>query len=302
MTPPSKRLTAELLLFATTFIWSSTFVALKWGLEELSPLWLMAWRFSVATAAGVAVLLWQRDRPTRAALRDGHLLGLLLFTGFALQTTGLRYTTASKSAFITGLMVVFTPLVQYLWERRPPTRANLIGVAIVIGGLWLLTDPLQSGPGGFNLGDAMTLLCAVAFAGYIVRLDQTSPRHPIMPFTIIQITSAALYSWAGALLLEAPTAPHSGTSLGVIIYLALAATLLTGYLMTRYQRDTTPTRAVIIYTVEPVWASLMAAALLGERLTAVAMAGGGLILAGVLVSQLADGNKDRSPFSVHSSQ
>jgi drug/metabolite transporter (DMT)-like permease len=282
----SRRSTAELLLFATTFIWSSTFVALKWGLEELSPLWLMAWRFSLATAVGSAVLLWQGARPTRAALRDGHLLGLLLFAGFALQTIGLRYTTASKSAFITGLMVAFTPVVQYFWKRRLPTRANFMGILIVVGGLWLLTDPFQAGAGGFNRGDAMTLLCAVAFACYIVALDQTAHRHAVLPFTIIQIASMALYSWAGAWLLEAPVLPRAGVSLGVIVYLALAATLLTGYLMTRYQRDTTPTRAAIIYTVEPVWASLMAAALLGERLTGPAMVGGGLILTGVLFSQL----------------
>jgi drug/metabolite transporter (DMT)-like permease len=294
LTPPSKRFTAELLLFGTTFIWSSTFVALKWGLQELSPLWLMAWRFSLATAVGALILLGCRAPLTRAALRDGHLLGLLLFAGFALQTIGLRYTTASKSAFITGLMVAFTPMVQYLWTRRSPTRANFMGILIVIGGLWLLTDPFQSGSGGFNLGDAMTLLCAVAFACYIVSLDHTSHRHAVLPFTMIQVASTALYSWAGAWLLEVPAIPQTGLSLGVIVYLALAATLLTGYLMTRYQRDTTPTRAVIIYTVEPVWASLMAAALLGERLTPIAMAGGGLILAGVLLSQLADGNKSRS--------
>lgn len=286
MTRPSKQLTAELLLFATTFIWSSTFVALKWGLEELAPLWLMAWRFSAAAAVGATLLLWQRDRLSRAALRDGHLLGLLLFAGFALQTIGLRYTTASKSAFITGLMVAFTPMVQYLWNRRLPTRANLLGILVVIGGLWLLTSPIEEKGSGFNPGDAMTLLCAVAFACYMVALDHTSHRHAVLPFTIIQVVSTALYSVAGALLLETPTWPHSGRSLGVILYLALAATLLTEYLMTRYQRDTTPTRAVIIYTVEPIWATLMAAALLGERLTLVAMSGGGLILVGVLVSQL----------------
>jgi drug/metabolite transporter (DMT)-like permease len=287
---PSKQRTAELLLFATTFIWSSTFVALKWGLEELTPLWLMAWRFSAAAAAGALILLWQRGRLSRAALRDGHLLGLLLFAGFALQTIGLRYTTASKSAFITGLMVAFTPMVQYLWNRRLPTRANLLGILVVIGGLWLLTSPEGDGS-GFNPGDAMTLLCAVAFACYMVALDHTAHRHAVLPYTIIQVATMALYSWAGALLLEAPTWPNSGRSLGVILYLAFAATLLTGYLMTRYQRDTTPTRAVIIYTVEPVWATLMAAALLGERLTLVAMSGGGLILVGVLLSQLGGGSK-----------
>jgi drug/metabolite transporter (DMT)-like permease len=291
----SKRSTAELILFGTTFIWSSTFIVLKWGLTEWSPLFLLAVRFTIA-AALYAVLFPSAVRGmSTAALRRGSLLALFFTMGCVLQTIGLLYTTASKSAFITGMMAVFTPLVQYVWERRPPTRANLASVAIVIVGLWLLTDPWAGGSGGgLNRGDLLTLLCAISFACYIVYLDLASRHHDPLVLTFAQIGPTALYCWLG-LLLETPRAEPSWMSMSVIVYLAVAATILTGFLMTRYQKETTPTRVVVIYSVEPVWTALTAAALLGERLSALAITGAGIILAGVLYSQLADGKRSVAP-------
>lgn len=281
---PSRQRTAELLLFGTTFIWSSTFIVLKWGLEELSPLLFLALRFTLAAALFALLFPAAVRRVTTDAVRHGAGLAFFFTLGFILQTVGLQYTTASKSAFITGLMVVFTPLVQYLWERRPPTRANLAGIAVVITGLWLLTDPLAGG--GLNRGDLLTFFCAVSFACYIVYMDLVSRRHEPLMLTFAQIAPTALYCWLGIALLETPRAAPSWIGIGAVVYLAVAATIVTGFVMTRYQKETTPTRAVVIYTVEPVWTALMASALLGERLTLLAMAGGALILAGVLVSQL----------------
>lgn len=251
-------------------------------------------RFTIA--AGLYAVLFPSAvrRLSAAVLRRGSLLALFFTLGCVLQTVGLQYTTASKSAFITGMMAVFTPLVQYVWERRPPTRANLISIAIVIMGLWLLTDPWAGGSagGGLNRGDLLTLFCAISFACYIVYLDLASRHHDPVVLTFAQIVPTALYCWLG-LFLETPRAAPSWMSVSVIVYLAVAATILTGFLMTRYQKETTPTRIVVIYSVEPVWTALAAAALLGERLTAVSITGGGLILVGVLLTQLVDTKPDR---------
>ena len=281
----SSRLTAELFLFGTTFIWASTFVVMKWGLEAYSPLLLLALRFSLA--GGLFVLIFPKIFLSirRGEFWTGSVLGLLLFLGFALQTEGLLYTTASKSAFITGLLVIFTPFVQVVVERRAPTLSNVFGVAIVSVGLWLLTAP--SG-GGLSWGDALTLLCALAFSIYIVYLDLVSKAHRVLHLTVIQILAVAVFSWIGVFFFESPTIKTTPISLWIVIYLAVAATMLTGYIQTRYQRDTTPTRAAIIYTVEPVWAALFAAFTLGERLGSSGILGGGLIVAGVLISELSD--------------
>jgi drug/metabolite transporter (DMT)-like permease len=282
----SRRSTAELILFATTFIWSSTFIVLKWGLDELSPLLFLALRFTLAAALFALLFPASVRGLTAGALRDGAWLALFFALGFALQTVGLQYTTASKSAFITGLMVIFTPLVQYLWLRRLPTRANLAGIAIVTTGLWLLTDPLAGGR--LNIGDVLTFFCAISFAVFIVHIDRVSRRHEPLTLTLAQIIPTAGYCWLAVALLETPRFEPTWIGVGAVVYLAVAATIVTGYVMTRYQKETTPTRAVVIYTIEPVWTALMAAALLDERLTVAAMIGGGLILAGVLVSELID--------------
>lgn len=284
---PSNRLTAEIFLFGTTFIWASTFVVLKWGLENISPLLLTALRFSLA--GGLFILIFPKALLTvsRQELWKGGFLGFLLFMGFAFQTVGLEYTTASKSAFVTGLLVVFTPFIQILVERRMPTAGNIFGVVTAFAGLWLLTAPAG---GSFNRGDTLTLLCAVAFSVYIVYLDLASRSLHVLRLTVIQVLSVALFSWFAVWFLETPSIEVNAASIGIVAYLAVAATMLTGYIQTRYQKETTPTRAAVIYTVEPVWAALFAALALGETLGPSGIAGGGLILTGVLISELSDKN------------
>ncbi len=277
----TKKTRAELLLFATTFIWGGTFVVVKWGLGDLSPLLLNAFRFSIA-----ALLLFiffprhilQTDRDT---LYKGNLLGLLLFLGFATQTLGLQYTTASNSAFITGMMVIFTPFFQVVVEKRMPQPTHLLGIAIVLVGLWFLTSPYGA---GFNRGDGLTLLCAMIFGLYIVILDIVSKGYDILHLTFVQILVSAALGWVCAAMFEMPYLRLTLDLIWVLAYLSVLATLLTTYVQTRFQRDTTPTRAVLIFTVEPVWAGILGALLLQEQLGLLGMVGGGLIIAGILAS------------------
>jgi len=283
----TKRHTAELILFVATFIWGGTFVIAKWGLEDISPLLLTALRFSAATFLFFILFSRRILQMDRRVFYKGNVLGLLLFLGFATQTVGLQYTTASKSAFITGMMVVFTPFFQLLIENRRPHRASVVGVVIVSVGLWLLTAP--SG-GGFNLGDGLTLVCAIIFGLYIVAMDIISKQHDIIHLTFLQTLSCAALSWIGVGMIEVPRFNPTPQALWALGYLTLLATVVTTYVQTRFQRDTTPTRAAIIYTIEPVWASLLGYALLQESLGVLGILGGGLIIAGILVSEASPSN------------
>lgn len=281
---------AELLLFGTTFLWAGTFVVVKLGLSEVSPVLLVALRFTLAGA--LLFLLFPKEILTIRAdqVGPGVILGGLLFIGFALQTIGLKDTTASKSAFITGLMVIFTPLFQLGIEKRPPKRGNLGGILIVTAGLWLLTRPTGSAePGsGFNIGDALTLGCAAVFGLYLVMLDVISKRQDPLPLTFLQMIGSAAFAWAILPFLETPVWHPTLWGIGMLLYLSILANLVSGYIQTRYQRDTTPTRAALIFTIEPVWASILGAVILGETLGPAGILGGILIIAGVLVSQLSD--------------
>lgn len=279
------RTKAELFLLSCTFIWGGTFVIVKEGLEDASPLLFIAVRFLIATVLFVPFAFSSMKAIDQRSFLRGAILGILLFIGFAAQTVGLQYTSASKSGFITGLLVAFTPLFQLLIERRPPKIANVIGVVLVVIGLYLLTSPDGS---SFNLGDGLTLICALVFAVYIVYLDVFSKEHDFSQLTFVQFVLTTVLAFASSLFLEEQRLRLSTNFLSALAYLALLATLYTLFIQTKYQRYTTPTRAGIIFSLEPVWAATIAYFALGEVIGTLGVIGGGLIIGGLLISELSD--------------
>jgi drug/metabolite transporter (DMT)-like permease len=244
---------------------------------------MTALRFSLAALLLFPFLFRGSKKIDRGVFRSGFTLGILIFLGFILQTVGLAYTTASKSAFITSMMVVFTPLFQFALLRRWPRPENLIGVTIVSAGLWFLTQPTG---GALNRGDLLTLLSAVVFSLYIVSLDSVSRKHDPFHLTFAQAVAPAVYSWIALFFIERPFFHPTAAAFSTLGYTALLATIGAGYLQTRYQRDTTPTRAALIFALEPVWAAMLGFFFLQERLGLSGLIGGGLIIVGILFSEL----------------
>jgi drug/metabolite transporter (DMT)-like permease len=281
----TRRGRAELYLFSTTFIWGGTFVAVKLGLVDLSPVLFVALRFSLAGILLFVLGVRRILKINRALLWKGILLGFLLYLGFALQTIGLNDTTASKSAFITGLMVLFTPFYQFVIEKRPPKLGNILGVMIVTAGLWLLTSPSGA---AFTFGDFLTLLCAAVFGLYIVMLDLMSKEEDAFQLTFLQMIAPAVLGWLTVPWVENPTFHPTPMAIAVLLFCALLGNIVCGYIQTRYQRDTTPTRTVIIFTIEPLWASILGYLILREVIGYWGAAGGALIISGILVSELSD--------------
>ncbi len=276
---------AEPILILCTLIWGATFLIVKNGLQDVSPLLLVAIRFGVASLIffpfSVRTLL-QLRWPT---VIRGCVLGILLFGGFAAQTIGLRYTTASKSGFITGLIVVFTPVFQLILERRNPKWGNLAGIGIVVAGLYGLTSP---GGGEFNRGDAFTLACAIIFAIYIVYLDIFSKECSVSQLTFLQMVMTAGLAIICSYSLEERHWVLTPRLLIALTFLSVFATVITLYLQTRFQKLTTPTRAAIIFTLEPVFSAIIAYYFGNERIGWLGFLGGGLIIAGLLISELSD--------------
>lgn len=277
---------AEAILLAVTFIWGGTFTVVKVAMQEISPIFLIAVRFFIA--ALLVLLLFRRQifPLSGSSIAKGTVLGSFLFLGFITQNIGLTITTASKSAFITGMAVVLVPLLQFIIERRAPKIGNVLGVCVVTVGLWLLTTPEGA---AFNSGDALTLVCAVFFAIYIVYLDVVSREMRTSQLAFLQMVATGVLAAVATLLFETPQFTWSVRSLSLMAYLTLLATVLSIYVQTRYQKDTTPTRAVIIFSIEPVIAAGIAYLALGEELGAAGVVGAVLIIAGVVVSELSDG-------------
>jgi drug/metabolite transporter (DMT)-like permease len=288
---------AEAMLLLTTLIWGGTFGTTKTLLQgSLLPLGLLVWRFGIA--ALVFPLLYQKDLRAGYDIKvvvRGCVLGTLLYLGFALQTFGLSFTSSSRSGFITALYVIFTPLLQVVFTRKAPERRVLIGVAFVLLGLWALTTPdgTLAGllepwkDGGLGFGDGLTLVCALAFAIYIILLDRFMPQATeIAAMTWTQLLTATVLLTIHCLLTEPFTMPAGISEWSQMLFLAIFATVLSTYWQTRYQPQTTPTRASVIFTMESVFSAIFAWFVLHERLGAIAVVGGILIVTGLLVTEL----------------
>jgi len=281
MTP---RIKAELVLLATTFIWGGTFVIMKLGFADVSPFLFVAIRFSLGSIIFGAIFFRQLRSIRRPALQKGAILGVLLGVGLVLQTYGLQITTASKSAFITGMMVVFTPIAQLFIERRMPKLGNIIGVIVVTTGLYFLTLPTGS---SFNLGDVLTLVGAFLIGIYIVYLDIFTKEEEFLPLAFLQIAATALLGWM-LVPFETSYLHVTWNVARLFFYTAVLATVITTYTQTRFQKDTTPTRAGILFTLEPVISAVLAYFILGEILGMLGVLGGIIIVAGILISELSD--------------
>jgi len=274
---------ADRYLIAITLIWGSTFSVTKVILEDMPPLMLQGVRFALA-ALMVGIYTRRDIRATnRASLKAGIILGLMLGGGFALQTVGLVQTTASKAGFLTGTMVIFTPMLQLAIERRLPTIANLIGVLVVAVGMYLFTMP---GAGDFNSGDMLVLFCAVVFAFYIVYLDVFTKEKFHREIVFYQFVVTSIMGFAGALLLGDASTHISGDALLGLLYLALFASSIAIFVQSKYQRESTPTKAAIIFSLEPVFAALMAWMILDERMSALEATGAAIMFLGLLVSEI----------------
>lgn len=286
---PARRLPADLALAAISLIWGATFVVIKRALEDSSPLTFILLRFLLA--AGLLLSLWGRrvrwgERATR---RAAGVVGSLLFAGYAFQTAGLEFTSPAKSAFLTALSVVLVPLILVALSRQKVHRRLWLGVAAAALGTYALAIPA----GGFRigLGDALTLVGALAFAGHIVAVGHYARRQGFEALAVGQVVAALALSLAAVPLAAAtglePIRLTGSLRLGVAVLVTGGlATALAFSVQTWAQQFTSPTHTAILYSLEPVFAALTSFLVLGERLGGRGLLGAGLILAGVLLAEL----------------
>ena len=288
-------LRADLALGAATLLWGSSFVVVRHALDEAPPLAFLFWRFLVA--AVLALAMAARRRKSRTALRDGLLLGSLLAAGMSLQVVGQAETTASKAGFLTGLAVVLTPFVAFVRTRKLPSIENGLGIALAGAGFFLLTIPVAGGP--VNRGDFFVAACGVVFAFYGVELAERAGAHDALWLTAIQLAVTAAVAGALSLALrlpilaslpaaalEARPIPWRGSFPVTVLYLGSVCTVLAFLLWTWAQGRMSAVHGAILLALEPVFAALFAAWLLAERLGPRGLAGGAMVLAGIVVSEL----------------
>ena len=280
---------AEAALVFNTLIWGATFVLVKQALRDVSPVLFLALRFTLATVVLLVLFRdsWRHPRNLRWSLTGGALAGTFLFSGYAFQTIGLQFTTAPKSAFLTGLTSVMTPLLAAMVYRNRPRGIEIGGVLLATCGMALMTLPALPGATlAMNRGDLLTVCCAACFAAHILTLSRYSARASFGVLSTAQIGMSALWAWS---LYRGMETPHIRWTAGVWAAIAITAVFATALAFTFQawaQRYTTSTRTALIFMLEPVFAWITSYWLTGETLSARAAAGAGLILAGILVVEL----------------
>ncbi len=279
---------AQFALLLVSVVWGWTFVLVKEGAGELGPLSFLTWRFALAFVL-LLFLFWHRvRRMDRGSILRGLGIGLALFGGYLFQTWGLLYTGATKSGFITGLYVILVPLLSCAAFRERVSRWGWLGAGLsALGlGLILLSRGEMAAGMELNLGDFLTLLCAVSFALQVILVGRFVHPGNYPAILLVQIGLVFLLSLVGALLLEQPRATMSPAAWKSILITGLLATALAYLVQNRFQPLSTATRAAIIFSAEPVFAGLFGYLLLGEVLSGLQFLGAASILAGIVVAQL----------------
>jgi drug/metabolite transporter (DMT)-like permease len=289
----SRSTKAHLLLLAVVFVWGATFAVVKGALADISPLLFNLLRMALAAACLALVYRKHIGRIDRRALLSGAVTGLCLATGYDFQTAGLRLTTPSKSAFITGLVVVLVPLLLVIPRLRPagthsPRWNAYLGALLAFLGIVLLTTPAHGrlGFASVNAGDLLTLGCAFGFSFHMLALAHFSPRIRFEQLAVLQVGFAAVFMAISLPVFEHPFVHWSPRVLIALLIAAVLATAAAFTIQSWAQQFIPATHTALLFTLEPVFAWLTSFIFLGERLGLLSTVGALLILGGICITEL----------------
>lgn len=271
----------ELALVAIAAIWGATFVLVQDAVAAAPPMQFLAIRFALATA--VMALAGAFRGTTPGDLRAGGLAGLALFAGYAFQTVGLQYTSASNAGFLTGMFVVFTPVLGAAALRVLPSRAATAGVVLAATGMVLLTMP-----SGLTIGkgDGLEILTAIAFAVHILVLSRVARARSALRLAAVQLAVVTVITTLWSALGERQAVSGRASVWFAAAFTAMFATALAFFVQTRAQQILPPVRTAVILAAEPVFAGITGYAVAGDRLGARGITGALLIVGGIVVAAL----------------
>jgi len=278
-----RQIRADLALLFVTLIWGSTFVAVQEAVGKYPVFGFLAIRFGMATLA--MLLLFGRRLKSLGwwGWGAGALIGLLLFAGYTLQTTGLKYTSATKAGLITGLQTVSVPIIAAIWTRRMPKRQILLATAVAVIGLALVS--LQ-GDLSIQRGDLLVLGCAISFGAHITAVGFLAPRTDALGLTIVQIAFVAAASAVASYFEGGIPLPMPQDVFNAAAFTGILATALAFGVQNSVSKYTTPTHTGVVFAMEPVFAAIFGYLLMGERLEPRALFGGCMILLAMFIAEL----------------
>ena len=285
-----QRHSAELLLLTVTALWGGTFVLVKGAMDHTSASLFVFLRFGIALVLAMAIWPAALRGWTPRLVRHGMILGLLYGTGFMLQTIGLTTTSASSSAFITGTMVAFVPIMHRLINKAAIKANHVVSIIMVLAGLYVFTAPDTH---GVNTGDVITLVSAAVWALYMTFIDRWTielrdQQDKQNALVILQFLTTMLMAGIGSMALEDDPLRITWSRELVmgLLYCGIFASVIATWVQTRFQRFTHPVRAGIVFSTEPIFAAIIAWFAIDESFSSRQLAGAALLVAAVIVPDL----------------
>ena len=267
-------------LILTTLFWGGSFLFTKIGLREIPPSLFVFSRFTLATIVMLVVFARRLPSLNRGILRRGVIVGIALGLTNIMFVFGIQGTSISRAGVLNNLFVLFIPLITKLVWRDRIGRINLGGVALAALGIWLLAT---SGGAGFNRGDLLSTICAFFIACHIITVSKVLRDDDVYLVSMIQFATVAVIAAVAVLAAPTPAFSVSLTGMLTVVYCAIFPTIFCFTLQNTFQRYVTPTRAGLIYTLDPVWSLLAGMFVLGEHLRPLEWLGCGLIFLAALL-------------------
>lgn len=271
-------------LLTVAIIWGTGFVATAIGLDNYSPFQILAIRFSVAFIILLIMNIKRLKTISQKSFRRGTSLGVFLFLAFAFQTVGLQFTTPSKNAFLTAVNVIIVPFLGFLIFRKKVPVKGVVGSFVTLIGIAMLS--LTSSLGGINVGDVLTLVCAVFFALQIFVTDFFVAEEETWVLMLLQMGCAAVLSWLAILVTGEGMPSIKVETVMPVLYLGIASTLIAYFLQTVSQKYTTSSQAAVILSTEAFFGMLGSVLLLGEQVSVNMLIGSIFIFIGILIVEL----------------
>jgi drug/metabolite transporter (DMT)-like permease len=270
-------------LILTTVFWGGSFLFTKIGVRTIPPQLFVLSRFILATTIMLIVCSSRLKKLDRATIFRGMAVGTALGLTNLSFVFGVQGTSISRAGVLNNIFVLFIPVITKIIWRDRIGKVNIAGIALAVAGIVLLAT---SGGGGFNRGDIISTFCAFMIACHIISVSKVLKNDDVFLITLVQFATVSLIAGVATLLLPLPAFTVTTPAVMSIIYCAFLPTVVCFTLQNVYQRYVTPTRAGLIYTLDPVWSLIAGFFVLGERLNSLEWLGCGIIFMAVLLPLL----------------
>lgn len=267
-------------LILTTLLWGGSFLFTKIGLRDVPPIVFVFSRFTLATLIMLIVSVRRLSSLNRTIMQRGVIVGIALGLTNICFVFGVQGTSISRAGILNNLFVLFIPLITKLVWRDRIGRTNMAGIVLAAFGIWLLAT---SGGVGFNRGDLLSTICAFFIACHIITVSKVLRDDDVYLVSLVQFATVAAIAGITTLAVPLPSFDVSSGALMSVVYCAIFPTVICFTLQNTFQRYVTPTRAGLIYTLDPVWSLVAGLFVLGEHLRPLEWLGCGLIFLAALL-------------------